>query len=41
MKDVKINKVYGTMWTKVNEQEYSLKMLQVMSELEKNYILEL
>lgn len=31
MEGVKISKVYGTMWNKVNEREYTIKTLQLMS----------
>jgi hypothetical protein len=31
MEGVRISKVYGKMWTKVNDKEYTIKTLQLMS----------
>lgn len=41
MKDVKISKTYGNMWKKINNKQYSIKLLQLMSGVEKNYVIEL
>lgn len=38
---VKIKRVYGKMWRKVNEKEYEIKLSQLMSGITKDYVFEI
>ena len=35
---IKIKKVYGDMWNKLNDKEYQIKILQLMSGISKDYV---
>lgn len=38
---IKIKKVYGKMWEKINDKEYKIKLSQLMSGITKDYVFEL
>ena len=38
---IKINKTYGTMWKKLSDNEYQIKMLQLMSGITKDFVFEI
>lgn len=38
---VKIKRTYGEMWERVNEKEYKIKILQLMSGISKDYVFEI
>lgn len=35
---IKINKVFGKMWEKINDKEYKIKLSQVMSGITKDFV---
>jgi len=38
---IKITKVFGDKWKKINEHEYRIKITQLMSEISKEFVFEL
>ena len=38
---VKISKVFGDKWQKINDSEYRIKITQMMSEISKEFVFEL
>ena len=41
LKAVSIKKTFGKMWSKINENEFRIKILQLMSGIQKDYVFEL
>ena len=41
LKDVKIGKTFGAMWKKITDTSFEIKILQLMSGVEKNFLFEL
>lgn len=35
---VKIKKVYGKMWEKINDKEYKIKLIQLMSGITRDFV---
>lgn len=41
VEDIKIKKTYGEMWEKLSDNEYRIKILQLMSGISKDYVFEI